>query len=85
MQALAELERNPNLHVEVTGPRAELVRKAMLRAAHGRIAVDRIRLGELDPDVATNRPVEFRFFVPPASVDPADEPLVRSIHAYVPQ
>lgn len=80
LQALAELERNPELHLLVVGPRAEPVRKAMLRAGRGRIDDDRIRVD--DGEAAGSRGVEFRFYVPEPEVPGA---AVHAIHSYVPQ
>ncbi|WP_143140408.1 hypothetical protein [Nannocystis exedens] len=82
VQALAELERNPNLCLRLVGPRAEPVRKAMLRAARGRIDEARI-VAETDPVEPVARSVEFRFFVP--STEPASGVGLHTIHAYMPQ
>ncbi|WAS97555.1 hypothetical protein [Nannocystis punicea] len=82
VQALAELERNPNLCLRLVGPRAEPVRKAMLRAARGRVDEARI-VAETDPVEPVARSVEFHFFVPPAA--PASGVGLHTIHAYMPQ
>lgn len=81
VQALAELERNPNLCLRLVGPRAEPVRKAMLRAARGRIDDTRI-VAEPDPVEPAVRSVEYRFFVPSASSGSAG---LQTIHAFMPQ
>lgn len=83
VQALAELERNPNLCLRLVGARAEPVRKAMLRAARGRIDEARIvaETGSAEP-VARN--VEFHFFVAPTTAPGGDVGL-HTIHAYMPQ
>lgn len=79
LQALAELEQNPELHLVVVGPRAAPVRKAMLRAARGRIDHDRIRVE--DGEASGPRGVEFRFYVP----EPEPPPGVHALRSYVPQ
>ena len=82
VQALAELERNPNLCLRLVGPRAEPVRKALLRASRGRIDEARI-VAETEPVEPVARSVEYRFFVQP----PAESGGVglHTIHAYMPQ
>ncbi|MDC0667286.1 hypothetical protein [Nannocystis radixulma] len=82
VQAIAELERNPNLCLRLVGPRAEPVRKAMLRAARGRIDDTRIVV-ESDPVEPALRPVEYRFFVAPSAA--SSGPGLHTIHAYMPQ
>ena len=83
VQALSELERNPNLCLRLVGPRAEPVRKAMLRAARGRIDDARI-VAEPDPVEPAVRSVEYRFFVPSASSASSSGGL-QTIHAFMPQ
>lgn len=82
VQAIAELERNPNLCLRLVGPRAEPVRKAMLRAARGRIDDTRIVV-EPDPVEPALHPVEYRFFVSPSAA--SSGPGLQTIHAYMPQ
>lgn len=62
VQAVAELVRNPDLHLRLLGPDAEAARKTMLRLARGRVAEDRIH-AEPDGAGAEGR-AAFRFYVP---------------------
>ncbi|WP_434416543.1 hypothetical protein [Nannocystis pusilla] len=82
VQALAELERNPTLCLRLVGPRAEPTRKALLRAARGRIDEARI-VAETASAEPVARNVEFHFFVQPTTA-PSGAGL-HTIHAYMPQ
>lgn len=63
-QAVLELQHNPRLHLLLVGSGAADVRKAMLRAGHGKIADDRIHtaVGDLGHGPAPH--VAYHFYVP---------------------
>jgi hypothetical protein len=78
VQAVAELEREPALHLRLTGTSESpadrspaALRDAVLRSGGGRITPERVHLA---PGEATD--VQFEFFVPadPAAPVPLDQP-----------